>query len=290
MLEREKSRMREPTVEDLLKTPPPELRVSSKTAQAYLGVRSKILTGEYVAHQILLPKQMEEAYQINNTTTQMLLMRLANEGLVSILPIKERTWPNNASLNEYRVADLTQAQKALAHRLHAELPASTTETLLPEKETLLLTIQYADEEIARLLGLSAGEKVVVYRERERRLDKTVTAISDWYAPFWFAEMIPELEQAGNEVYHLLQRLGKSPATCIETVDIVQARSSERVLFELSPDDPAPLFKLRRLTFDAENTPLAVQFLTTSGVNYRLQYTFSLASPEREGPAKAASER
>src|SRR5258708_30940390 len=135
MLEREKSRMREPTVEDLLKTPPPELRVSSKTAQAYLGVRSKILTGEYVAHQILLPKQMEEAYQINNTTTQMLLMRLANEGLVSILPIKERTWPNNASLNEYRVADLTQAQKALAHRLHAELPASTTETLLPEKET-----------------------------------------------------------------------------------------------------------------------------------------------------------
>jgi len=208
----------------------------------------------------------------------MLLMRLANEGLVNILPVKERSWPNNASLNEYRVADLTQAQKVLAHRLHAELPTSTAETPLPEKETLLLTIQYADEEIAGLLGLTTGEKVVVYRERERRPDKTVTAISDWYAPFWFAEMIPELEQTGNDVYQLLQRLGKFPASCTETVDIVQARSVERVLFELSPDDPAPLFKLQRLTLDVANAPLAVQFLTASGSSYRLQYTLSLTSP------------
>ncbi len=178
--------MREPTVEDLLKTPPPELRVSSKTAQAYLGVRRKILTGEYSAHQLLPPRQIEEAYQINNTTTQMLLMRLANEGLVNILPVKERSWPNNASLNEYRVADLTQAQKVLASRLQADLPANPADQSLPEKETLLLTIQYADEEIAGLLGLVAGEKVVVYRERERRADKTVMAVSDWYAPFWFA--------------------------------------------------------------------------------------------------------
>jgi DNA-binding GntR family transcriptional regulator len=267
--------MREPTREELLKTPPPELRVNSKTSQAYLEMRRKILSGEYSASQHLIPKQIEETYQVNNTTTQMLLMRLANEGLVTILPVRERTWPNNASLNEYRVADLTQAQKVLASRLQAELPASTTETSLFSKETLLLTIQYADEEIAGLLGLAPGEKVVVYRERERRPDKTVTAISDWYAPFWFAEMIPELEQPENDVYRLLQRLGKHPTSCTETVDIVQARSVERILFERSPDDPAPLFKLRRITFDAANVPLAIQFLTASGENYRLQYTLSL---------------
>ncbi len=76
---------------------------------------------------------------------------------------------------------------------------------------------------------------------------------------------------------LLKRLGKNPTSCTETVDFVQARSVERLLFELSPDDPAPLLKLQRLTFDAANAPLAVQFLTASGGSYRLQYTFSLIS-------------
>src|SRR5690349_6338856 len=94
--EEDTSGMRGPTGDEILKTPPPELRVSSKTAQAYLEVRHKILSGEYAAQQVLVPKQIEEAYHINNTTTQMLLMRLANEGLVKVLAIKERTWPNNA--------------------------------------------------------------------------------------------------------------------------------------------------------------------------------------------------
>src|ERR1700730_2717002 len=84
--------MRGPTGDEILKTLPPDLRVSSKTAQAYLDVRRKILTGEYAAHQVLVPRQIEEAHHINNTTTQMLLMRLANEGLVKVLPIKERAW------------------------------------------------------------------------------------------------------------------------------------------------------------------------------------------------------
>src|SRR6266849_6689434 len=189
--------MRGPTGDEILKTPPPELRVSSKTAQAYLDVRRKILTGEYPAHQVLVPRQIEEAHHINNTTTQMLLMRLANEGLVKVLPIKERAWPNNASLNEYRVADLTAARKMLASRQQARLPDVAQEADPLEKETLLLKIQYADAEIARLLALAEGEKVVVYRELLRHADKTAAAISDLYAPFWFADVLPELEQTGS---------------------------------------------------------------------------------------------
>jgi DNA-binding GntR family transcriptional regulator len=267
--------MRGPTGDEILKTPPPELRVSSKTAQAYLDVRRKILTGEYPAHQLLLPKQIEEEHHINNTTTQMLLMRLANEGLVKVNPIKERTWPNNASLNEYRVADLTHTQKILALRQQAGLPDVTQESHAPDKEILLLKIQYADAEIARLLALAEGEKVVVSRKRERRADKTIVAISDLYAPFWFADVLPDLELASSDAYQLMERLGKKPARCTETVEVVQARSVERVLFELSPDDPAPLLKVQRHTFDAEDYPLALEFLTVRGDSYRLRYSFSI---------------
>jgi UTRA domain/Bacterial regulatory proteins, gntR family len=269
--------MRGPTGDEILKTPPPELRVSSKTAQAYLDVRRKILTGEYPAHQALVPRQIEEAHHINNTTTQMLLMRLANEGLVKVLPIKERAWPNNAALNEYRVADLTPARKTLVSRQQARLPDSdmAREAHLLEKEMLLLKIQYADADIAQLLALAEGEKVVVYRERLRQVDKTVVAISDLYTPFWFADVLPELEQTGSDAYQLMRRIGKAPTRCTETVEVVQARSMERVLFELSPDDPAPLLKLQRQTFDGDDLPLAVEFLTIKAESYRLQYSFSL---------------
>jgi hypothetical protein len=256
----------------MLKTPPPELRVSSKTAQAYLDVRRKILTGEYSAHQVLVPKQIEEAYHINNTTTQMLLVHLANEGLVKVLPIKERTWPNNASFNEYRVADLTDVHKTLLQRQLAGLPEKNSEAHISESETLLLKIQYADAEIAPLLALAEGEKIVIYRERERRADKTVTAISDLYAPFWFAEVMPEMERAGSDAYQLMRRIGKQPVKWTEIVEVVQARSVERMLFELSLDDPAPLFKLQRRAFDADDHPLAVQFLTIRGDSYRLRYS------------------
>lgn len=268
--------MRGPTGDEILKTPPPELRISSKTAQAYLAVRHKILTREYPAYHVLIPKVIEEEHHINNTTTQMLLMRLANEGLVKVNPIKERIWPNNAALNEYLVADLTHDHKMLAPRLQAGLPDITRESDVPGKETLLLKILYADAEIAQLLALSEGEKVVVYRERERRADKTVVAISDLYAPFWFADVLPDLEQAGSDAYQLMQHIGKKPARCTEAVEVVQARSVERVLFELSPDDPAPLFKVQRHTFDRDDRPLAIEFLTVRSDCYRLQYSFSLS--------------
>ena len=57
-------------------------RMGSKTTQAYLDMRQKILVGEYATDEVLVPKQIEEAFHMNNTTTQILLMRLANEGLV----------------------------------------------------------------------------------------------------------------------------------------------------------------------------------------------------------------
>ncbi len=54
--------------------------MGSKTTQAYLDMRQKILVGEYATDEVLVPRQIEEAFHMNNTTTQILLMRLANEG------------------------------------------------------------------------------------------------------------------------------------------------------------------------------------------------------------------
>jgi DNA-binding GntR family transcriptional regulator len=73
-------------------------------------------------------------------------------------------------------------------------------------------IQYADAQIAALLVLAEGDKVVWYRQRERQ-DGTVLALLDTYAPFWLAEALPELERGERDLLSLMQRVGKQPALC-----------------------------------------------------------------------------
>lgn len=267
--------MRGPTPEQILSTPPPELRMSSRTTQAYLDMRKKILTGEYQADQILQPKSVEDNYHINNTGVQTLLLRLAIEGLVKILPIKEKTWPNNAALNEYRVADLNIRHRMFSTR-HGDFVADISKGGHPAcKETLALKVQYADTEVAKLLSINPGDKVVFHRNLQKRDNDTIVAISDAYLPFWFTEMLPELEKPDSDIYQLMRQLGKKPFWCTETIDIVQASSTERVMFGLSPDDPSALLKILRRSFDEEGNPLDVQFLTDRGDTYRLHYSFPL---------------
>jgi DNA-binding GntR family transcriptional regulator len=266
--------MRHPTRQDLLATPPPELRQGSKTTQAYLAVRRQILTGELAPGELLSPRQIEDTYQLNNTTTQMLLLRLAAEGLVEVLPVHEHTWPRNASFNSYRVADFSGAHK---HLIQASSMPEAIAAPTGSRELLSSKIQYADADIAVLLALAEGDKVVWYREREGQAPDAIVAITDTYTPFWFAEMLPELERPEQDLLSLLGQAGKEPAHCQEMVEVGQARSVERVLFALSVDDPAPLLKVQRQIFDAQRQPLAVQFVTLRGERYRLQYTFPIAA-------------
>lgn len=126
--------------------------------------------------------------------------------------------------------------------------------------------------------ISSQETMLSFsRTRQRRDPSTVVAISDIYLPFWFSEVMPELEKPNHDIYSLMRQRGKNPSWCTETVDSVHATSVERVLFELSPDDPSALLKIRRCAFDEDGNPLSVDFLTDRGDTYRLHYSFPLFS-------------
>ncbi len=267
--------MRGPTAKEILDTQPPELRMSSKAAQTYLDIRRKILEGEYQTDQIIIPKKIEEEYHINNTGTQTLLLRLAIEGLIRVLPIKERVWPNNAAVNEYRVADLNIRHRIFSTRQGGFVSDISNEGHPAYLETLALKVQHADEEVAKLLNIPVGENVIFHRSLQRRDKDTIIAISDTYLPFWLAEMLPELEKSDSDIYQMMKKLGRNPSWCTETVDIVQASSLERIMFELSPDDPSALVKIIRRVFDDKGQPLNVDFLTDRGDTYRFHYSFPL---------------
>lgn len=267
--------MRGPTPKQILDTPPPELRMSSRVTQAILDLRRKILIGEYKPDQSLIMKSVKDAYGLNNIETQTALLRLAIEGLVKIQPVKERTWPNNAALNEYRVADFNVRHRMFSTRQGDFVSDVSQGGYSASKETLELEIRYADKEIASLLKISPDEPVVFHRNLQRRDSETIVAICDSYIPFWFAQMMPEMRKSNYDIYTLMKKLGKNPDWCEETVDMVQASSVERILFGLSPDDPSGLFKILRRSFDTEGNPLELQFLTDRGDTYRLHYSFPL---------------
>ncbi len=267
--------MRGPTPEEILHTVPPGLRLTTKMTQAYLDLRRKILVGEYRADQVLTTKQVEATYGLNNVATQSVLLRLATEGLVRVLPALEKTWPNNAAINEYRVADLSERHRMDSNR-RGDFVADISKGGYPaSKEVVTLKVQNADAEVARLLGLNEGEAVIYHRNLQRRDADTIVCINDQYLPLWFAPMMPELEKPDSDVYQLMQRLGKKPFWCKETVECVQASSVERATFGMSPDDPSALLKILRRSFDEDGTPLDVQFLTDRGDTYRLHYSFPL---------------
>lgn len=261
--------------DNLLETLPVELREKSKTGQAYIEVRRKILLGEYQPDQIILPREVEQTYHVSSTGAQNVLSRLAIEGLVKVLPIKKKTRATSAALGEYRVADLKMRDRMLTTR-HGDFVSDVGKGgYRAYKETLLLKIDYADSEVARLLDIAEGEKVIFHRNLQRRDKETVVCINDQYLPFWFVEMMPELEKPDSDVYELLRKLGKKPYWCTETVDSVPANTVERAMFGLSFDNPTFMFKIVRRSFDCEGHPLEVQFLTDRGDVYRLHYSFHL---------------
>lgn len=111
--------------------------------------------------------------------------------------------------------------------------------------------------------------MIYHRNIQRRDPQTIVCINDQYLPFWFAPMIPELEKPESDICQLMQQLGKKLYWCTETVDVVQASTIERLMFEMSPDDPCMLLKILRRSFDEDGHPLEEQFLTDRGDIYRL---------------------
>ena len=266
--------MRGPTKEEILNTDPPELRTSSGAIQAYFDMRRKILSGEYAPDQLITSKDINNEYGINTNGIQLLFYRLATEGLIKVSPVRERTRQNNAALSEYRVADLNIRHRIFSSRQGDFVADVSQSGHSAHKKSLALEVTYADEEVAQLLAIQPGDRVIFHRNYQYH-NNILIAVSDTYIGFWFVEMLPEIKKPDSDIYELMKTLGKHPKWCTETVDIVQTSSKEREIFELSADDPSPMIKILRRSFDEDGTPLDVQFLTDRADMYRLHYSFPL---------------
>jgi GntR family transcriptional regulator len=129
-------------------------------------------------------------------------------------------------------------------------------------------------EVARVLGLSHGEPVVV-RRRTMHLDDRPFELTDSYYPLAVAVGTPlaEPKKIKGGAPTVLADQGKRPHRIREDVSTRPATDLERRLLEL--DDSQWVLILFRVTMAEDGTPVEASVMTMVPTNRRLTYELTL---------------
>lgn len=265
--------MRRSKREDLRRIKPRWVR-ENKIGRAYTDLRDRILGREIPVGEILKFKDLKTKYKTDPGEIQPILIRLAMEGLIKVLPARGEKKPAHAALSMYMVADPDVRTRMLSTR-HGDFVADVSDANGENtafKETVTLTVVAADEEVAKYLGISVGERVVYHRTIQYRDKDTPVCVCDHYIGLWFVEMMPELASPDSDAYALMERLGKEPAWYTETDDSDNVDVIEREMLDLAVDDPTSVFKMIKQVYNMDGSALDVGWLTNRGDMYRLKYS------------------
>ncbi|KPI18526.1 putative transcriptional regulator, GntR family [Actinobacteria bacterium OK074] len=128
----------------------------------------------------------------------------------------------------------------------------------------------APDEVAALLGVAAGETVVV-RRRIIELDGEPCELTDTYYPLAIAGGTPlgGIAKIPGGAVTLLAQLGYVGVRVREDVTARMPDAAERQVLDLGPDEP--VLRLTRLTLDAEDRPVQADLMTMPAARQRLRY-------------------
>ncbi|KIF76672.1 transcriptional regulator [Streptomyces sp. 150FB] len=132
----------------------------------------------------------------------------------------------------------------------------------------------APAEVAELLGVGAGDAVVV-RRRMMYLDDVACELTDTYYPAAIALGTPlgATAKIRGGAVTLLAELGYVGVRVREDVIARMPGDEERAALRTEPDEP--VLCLTRVTFDAEDRPIQVDLMTMPARLQRLRYEISI---------------
>ena len=146
----------------------------------------------------------------------------------------------------------------------------------------VITTRQADVDVAALMGVEAGERVLV---RDRRLGPPggqVGQISTSYMPIWVMDEIPRLASIDTGpmgIYELLEEAGHRPLTWVETVWSRMPTPEETATLTLDPG--TPLLLIGRVTRSMDGRVVEVNITAMPGDRFSVGYQV-LRSPEANG--------
>jgi GntR family transcriptional regulator len=147
---------------------------------------------------------------------------------------------------------------------------STRHTRVDEIE---VDIDVAPDHVARVLGLSDGERVVIRRRRYLVDDVPIQLATSYYAErLARGTQIAESDTGPGGVYARLAELGQKPVHFREEVRSRMPRDRETQLLKLAQGTPVLL--VARVAFTAEHLAVEVNEMTLDSSAYILEYDFS----------------
>ncbi|MCF4123001.1 UTRA domain-containing protein [Antribacter sp. KLBMP9083] len=132
----------------------------------------------------------------------------------------------------------------------------------------------APDLVARLLGLEAGEPVVL-RSRVMLLDERPVELVDSYYPAAIAgdTLLAERRKVpGGAVSHLTQ-LGYPPRRAVE--DVTARLATQAEIEELGLAAPACVLEIARVILSDDDVPVEATFMTSPADSRRLRYEVAL---------------
>ncbi|MBQ0829226.1 UTRA domain-containing protein [Streptomyces tagetis] len=128
----------------------------------------------------------------------------------------------------------------------------------------------APAEVAGLLGVAAGETVVV-RRRVIRLDGVACELTDTYYPAHIAlgTRLAERRKIPGGAVALLAELGHAGARVTEEVTARMPEEEEREALGMGPREP--VLTLSRVTRDREDRPVQADLMVMPAHRQRLRY-------------------
>ncbi|KUL32051.1 GntR family transcriptional regulator [Streptomyces regalis] len=132
----------------------------------------------------------------------------------------------------------------------------------------------APEEVATLLGLQAGESVVV-RRRVIQLDGAPCELTDTYYPLSIAHgtRLAEKGKIPGGAVTFLAELGHVGARVREDVTARMPSDEERETLRMSADEP--VLRLSRVTLDTDDKPIQVDVMVMPAHRQRLRYEIKI---------------
>lgn len=128
----------------------------------------------------------------------------------------------------------------------------------------------APDEVAALLGLSAGEAAVV-RRRIIELDNQPCELTDTYYPLGIARgtRLAEKGRIPGGAVTLLAELGHVGSLVREDVTARMPSTEEREALNLAPNQP--VLRISRVTLDGDDRPIQVDMMLMPAHRQRLRY-------------------